>query len=250
MTEPDLILHQFLASHYNEKVRWALAWKGLDHRRVTHLPGPHARAIKRLSGGPTTTPLLQHGEGCVSGSAAIIDFLETRRPEPALYPDEPALRQAALARQAHWDTHVGPAVRTAVFSVFVGQPGYLAATFAAGRPWYQRAGYRALLPFALPLIRKANGVFPENVERAMQTVQETLDELANATSSAPYLVGGAFSVADLTAASLLAPLANPAHPDMRRVTPMPEPIAQLLGRWHGHPALQWVHRMYAEHRPD
>lgn len=243
-----LTLHQFQASHYNEKIRWALAFKGLAHERISYLPGPHARTIRRLSGGPTTTPLLQHAGGFVSGSAAIIDFLEQQHPDPALYPADPELRAQALALQARWDEQVGPAVRTVVFSVFVDEPGYLCATFARGKPALKRAGYRALLPLAIPLIRKVNGVYPDTIEQSLQQVDETLKELAGAVERSPYLIGDTFSVADLTAASLLAPLANPDHPDMKRIEPIPPRLTHLLARWDKHPALTWVRHLYARHR--
>ncbi len=37
-------LWQIQVSHYSEKARWALAYKGVEHRRRSPLPGmPHAR---------------------------------------------------------------------------------------------------------------------------------------------------------------------------------------------------------------
>ena len=44
-----ITLYQFPASHYNEKVRWALDLKGVPHDRVSLLPGPHAPRMKRLT---------------------------------------------------------------------------------------------------------------------------------------------------------------------------------------------------------
>ena len=45
MNSPAVTLHQFRYSHFNEKVRWALDFKGIAHERVSELPGPHrARA--------------------------------------------------------------------------------------------------------------------------------------------------------------------------------------------------------------
>ncbi|MCB1694183.1 MAG: glutathione S-transferase family protein [Pseudomonadales bacterium] len=244
-----LKLHQFQSSHFNEKVRWALDFKGIAHTRESYLPGPHRMKIKRLSGGPATTPLLQHEQGCVSGSAAIIDWLEARYPEPPLYPAEEPQKQQALAMQSQWDATLGPATRTVVFSVLQQVPTYLCATFSRGKPLAKRLGYRALYPMVSPLIAKANGVNPENIERAFHIVETSLDEIAGASSSTGYLVGDRFTVADLTAAALLAPLANVTHPDMRRIEPVPREMSELISRFASHSAIQWVQRVYSTHRP-
>lgn len=243
-----LVLHQFAASHYNEKVRWALTFKGLAHDRSTYLPGPHAAAIRRRSGGSTSTPVLEHDGGHVSGSAAIIDWLESRHPTPSLYPADPAERAQALALQQRWDAEIGPAVRTAVFAVFIDEPAYLCATFAATKPLLTRLAYRAVLPLASPRIRAANDVYPDRIAAAEDMVTAALDEVVTTAAANGHLVGSSFSIADLTGASLLAPLADVEHPDMRRERPMPRSVERLLDRWRGHPAIDWVHRTYARHR--
>ncbi len=243
-----LILHQFVASHFNEKVRWALDYKAVPHERLSYLPGPHRVPIKALSGGPVTTPLLQHDEGTISGSASIIDWLEGRFPTPALYPVDAAQRKAALAWQERFDEVVGPATRTAVFSVFIHEPAHLVATFAAGKPWLKRVGYRALLPLAMPLIKKGNGVYPDNIEKSLMLVQDTLDEVAGVIKPCGYVVGESFTIADLVTASLLAPLAEIDHPDMKRAQPVPAGLTSLVSRWRDHAAIRWVQKMYSQHR--
>lgn len=243
-----LILHQFESSHFNDKVRWALDFKKIPHNRISYLPGPHIPQIRRRSGGPTTTPLLQHADGFVSGSAAIIDWLEAEHPHPALYPEGEASRTLALGVQSHFDSIVGPATRTAVFSVFIHEPGYLCRTFAASKGPLKRLAYRATLPLAMPLIRKGNLVYPDNIARSIDLCRSTLDQLAEDIAATGYLAGNGFSIADLTAASLLAPLANVSHPDMQRPEPIPESLRTFLAQWQPHPAIQWVHQMYARHR--
>ena len=62
------------------------------------------------------------------------------------------------------------------------------------------------------------------------------------------LVGDRFGRADITAASLLAPLAPPGeHPVYRRGA-MPAAVEDALTRWSARPSLRWVERTYAEHR--
>ncbi len=246
---PSIVLHQFPYSHYNDKARWALAYKGLAHARRDYLPGPHLPAIRRLSG-HSQTPVLEIDGEVVAGSAAIIDRLERRVREPALYPADPAARAAALDWQARLDTSVGPAVRTVLFAVLIAEPAYLCRLFAGERSALVRAAYRASFPFARPLMARGNGVDSQaSIDAAVARTAAALDEVADAVASTGYLVGDAFSVADLSAAALLAPLCDPPAVDMQRPRPRPPALDGLLAAYAGHPAIRWCTEMYARHRP-
>lgn len=175
---PTIVLHQFARSHYNEKARWALDWKRLTHRRRTYFPGPHAPAMLRLSG-QRTTPVLAIGDAVIPGSAAILAALDARFPERPLLPAEPALAARALALQAHFAAEVGPAVRTAVFSVLIREPDQLCRTFSQGKPAWSSALYRLAFPLTRPVIARANGVLdPADVERAFARSEAALDFVA------------------------------------------------------------------------
>jgi glutathione S-transferase len=239
-----VVLHQFARSHFNEKARWALAWKRIAHRRVTHLPGPHAPRMLRLSG-TTTTPVLVLDGTVIAGSAAIVDALERRFPDPALYPADPALRARALAVQERLDREVGPAVRTVAFSALVAEPRYVRRIFAEGKLAPVRALYAAGFPLVGRLIARANGADdPATIARAFETTERALDEIAGEIAATGHLVGATFGVADLTAAALLAILADPEHPDMRLPRPVPARVAALLARYAPHPAVAWVREQY------
>ncbi len=244
----NILLHQFEFSHFNDKARWALNFKNVEHERRSYLPGPHMPAIKKLAGS-SQTPVLQIGDEIVAGSAGIIDRLETAYPDPALYPADPELRAEALELQAEFDKHVGPATRTVLFNELVNEGSYLCAMFArkASRP--RQILYRATFPLARGLIAKGNGTTdPENVQRCTALVDSTLDSVYQRVANTGYMVGDCFSVADLTAAALLAPLANPQHPDMARPQPVPESVAKLLANYQNHPTIAWVGEMYERHR--
>ncbi len=243
-----IVLHQFEFSHFNDKARWALDFKGIEHRRESYLPGPHMFFIRRLSG-QAQTPVLAVDNEVIPGSAAIIDRLERDFPLPSLYPEDASLRQEALALQARFDEEVGPATRTVIFSRLIDEEDYLCSMFGRAAAPLKRTIYRASLPLAKPMIAKGNGtVDPENVRRCFALTEATLDEVAERTAATGYMVGDRFSVADLTAAALLAPLVNPSHPDMARPQPVPDSVATLVAGYAGHPAVAWVNRMYAEHR--
>ena len=48
MPAPELF--QFKVSHFNEKARWALDYKGIAHVRHSLLPGPQKAKMRKLSG--------------------------------------------------------------------------------------------------------------------------------------------------------------------------------------------------------
>jgi glutathione S-transferase len=239
----------FSRSHFNEKARWALAWKGVAHRRRSYLPGPHAPVIQRLSG-QTATPVLELEGRVIAGSAAIIDALERRFPERPLYPSDPALREQARRLQREWDEQVGPAVRTVLFSELIHEPGHVCATFADQKSAAKRAVYRAALPLLRGRIARAHHTDdPEAVKRAHEITRRALDEVVRRRGESDVLVGDSFGVADLCCAALLAPLVpDLPHPDMARPKPVPERLAGFLAQWSEHPAIHWVERQYARHR--
>lgn len=242
------VLHQFVYSHFNDKARWALAFKNVACERVSYLPGPHMPAICRLSGQPQTPVLCWRGR-TIAGSGAIIDALERDVPEPALYPAAAADREAALALQARYDETFGPAVRTALFGVLIDLPDYLCTMFAEGKTPLKRLAYRATYPLARPLMARGNGVSETGVAKALDSVPRELDDIARRVEATGYLVGEGFSVADLCAAALMAPLSDPPCPDMQRPVPMPSALESFTARWREHPAVAWMHRMYRDHRP-
>jgi len=249
-----LILHQFEVSHFNEKARWALAYKQLPHIRESYLPGPHIPAIKKLTGGPTSTPVLQVGtkidHQIISGSAEIIAWLEQNHPNPSLYPQDKSLHCAAFAIQRHFDEVVGPAVRTLLFSVMINEADYVCGTFGSSKSWGKRTAYRLTYPLAKSLIKKGNAVNPENIVKSLQITRDTLTELEVTIKKTGYLVGDSFSVADLTVASLLAPLTQVDHRDMKRPSPTPKVVEDFFDQWRNHEVIHWVHDIYAKHRPQ
>ena len=98
------LLWQLTISPYSEKVRWALADKGVAHERRAPAPGLHMAVALWLTGGRTATlPVLELDGRAIGDSTAIIGALEERYPEPALLPPDPADRAAIRLLCARFD---------------------------------------------------------------------------------------------------------------------------------------------------
>jgi glutathione S-transferase len=243
-----LELLQFRHSPYNEKVRWALDFKQLAHRRRSLLPGPHVAVVKKLTGRTTTPVLLAEGQA-IDGSARIIEWLEARYPVPPLLPADAAERAEALRIQAWFDDDLTPRMRRTVLDALLRQPGYFAAVFGDGSSSLKRAAYACIVPLAAPLVRKGNGITgTASVQDGLLAAKQALDFVAKGTARSGYLVGAQFSLADLTAASTLAVLVRPANSPMAAPQPVPASFQTLVDEHARHPAAEWLRRMYAMHR--
>ena len=77
-----LTLYQFPLSHFCEKARWALEFKGVEYRIKNLVPGPHVVTTRKLAS-RTSLPILVNGHDTVQGSAEIITWLDrTYRSRP------------------------------------------------------------------------------------------------------------------------------------------------------------------------
>jgi glutathione S-transferase len=249
MPAEPLELLQFPHSHYNEKVRWTLAHKGVPHAKRDLLPGPHAPTVLWLTG-QTQTPVMRFGTEIVAGSARIIAELERRYPERPLLPADPALRARALALQAWADDDVGPMVRRSLFAVVLGHPDYFVRIFARERSAGVQSAYRALFPVTRFVISTSVGTrSAASIAAGDTATQQALDRVAAEIGPSGHLAGDAFSLADVAVAALLAPAVRVDHPAMRLPDPVPDAVAAWYARWADHPAAAWVRETYRRHRP-
>jgi len=241
-------LLQFRHSPYNEKARWALDLKHVPHRRRSLLPEPHMATVRKLTGRTHTPVLLADGQA-LDGSADILQWLETRWPQPALFPAGAADRAEALRIQQWFDDDLTPRIRRSVLDALLRQPTAFADVFGDGRPALQRLAYACAVPLAAPLIRKGNGIDgPARVADGHRAAEQALDFVAQRAGADGYLAGQAFSLADLTAGATLAVLAQPPDSPMAGPQPCGAAFAALLQRFAAHPAIAWTRQLYARHR--
>ncbi len=248
MSAPPLLWHLPI-SHFNEKVRWALDWKRIPHVRRALGASYIARALW-ATGQPRLPVLFLEGRA-IADSTRIIEALERHRPEPPLYPrDEPG-RRRALALEDFFDEGLGPAVRAATLGPsFVNDPAatirLLTTGMAVGRvvPYAPRAAVVAFRAF----YRARHDINAATVAEGRAKVRAALDRLEAELGPSGYLVGDAFTVADLTAAALFAPLLFPPEFPYPPAGPVLPAIGELRAFLGDRPGLAWVLDTYRRHR--
>ncbi len=93
----ELILHQYDASPFSEKVRRVLAFKELAWRAVEQPMWNPKPELTPLTGGYRRIPVLQIGADIYCDTACILRVLETHQPEPTIFPAEYAGAAELLA---------------------------------------------------------------------------------------------------------------------------------------------------------
>jgi glutathione S-transferase len=252
VTEAKPVLWHIGVSHYSEKVRWALDWKGVEHERHEPLPGLHMVLALWWSRGETKTfPVLELDGERILDSTAIIGALEARWPEPPLYPEDPIDRRRALDFEDYLDEELGPAVRLFGWHHMRQDSELMQKAVEANLPGTirdfgpARSGASAFAStFANLRFRVAD---PAAEAEARRVILDAADHIERELDGGEYLVGDSFTVADLTAAAILYPLVLPpeAPNAIAKVPPTAEPFAAEIRE---RPFYAWVEQTFARYR--
>ncbi|TVR05682.1 MAG: glutathione S-transferase family protein [Phormidium sp. GEM2.Bin31] len=189
-------LLQFSTSHYCRKVRLALGYKQIPYEVENLTPGVHRFKLKPLVG-LTTVPVLlpesSSGPVAVGDSTEILKFLEGHTPEPSLTLGESQGDRRAWLLEDWLDESIGTATRFIYYDFRAKEgksvnPSWLAQTL-------------------VKVVRFQYEITPAGVKLARDRLNLALTEFEPLWKDRPYLVGDRLSVADITAAGLLSPLA-------------------------------------------
>jgi len=180
---PKLTLIELYPSPWSERLRWALEWKRVPYARRAYQPLVGEEELRRTTGISTVPVLLADGS-VIGDSDAALEWLEAHHPSPALLPEDPRLRAQVRAWEIAATETMAPAARL----VMIGR-------------WKARG----MQPFADHFATKY-GWSPAEEARTERLLGALVADLARAVASSPYLVGGGFTRADLTVASMVAGL--------------------------------------------
>lgn len=191
-----MLLLQFSTSHYCRKARLVLAYKGINYQCENLTPGLHILRVKPLTGLTTLPVLLPQIAGqpqAIADSTQIIKFLESYQPEPALFLPNPEHQSEAWMLEDWLDESIGVATRFVYYQFRAG----------AGK----EIDPSLMSQLVIQVVRKQYGINEATVRLATNRLNQSLVELSRRWQNREYLVGDRLSVADISAAALLSPLA-------------------------------------------
>lgn len=207
-------------SHFCEKARWALDRAGLDYVEEGHFPNAHYLASFPIARTPYVPILVDWGR-VVPDSTAILHHVDGLVAEDArLFPvGGSALEVSRL--EERFDADLGPATRLWAYWHWFGRTRELLHYAGHGTPRLERLLAPLLVGVMKQMTRRRFSIDREAAERSIRTVRGIFEEAGALLSDGRrFLAGDRFTAADLTFASLAAPvLLPPEHgvPDRKSV---------------------------------
>lgn len=240
-------LYTIAMSHYSEKIRWLLDVEQARYREVALTPVFHVRPalIKGLRA-RTTVPVLQTGDHAVQDSTRIIEWLSRAYGPLDTLPVQ--LTEEIMAVEDRFDAIGKDVARYLYHTGFEHTETVLALWTRFASPFETR-----VVRFTYPLIKcifkiklNINAAAAERAERRIDAAVKWIEERLG--QGHDYLVGSQFTVADITAASLLAPMACPLEHPVYGEPSFRDKMTSQQAMWQNRPGLDWVREMYKRHR--
>ena len=243
------ILYVFNISHYCEKARWALDYFGIAHEVRHVMVGTHRRLAKKLGAKRGSVPFLQTHDCMIAGSDSILDWCEaqpTSRPLSLVGKDSEQVR----AIEKRLDDVLGVHVRRYFYSdALLNSPELVRPLFSKGLPLWQRAAVTLGWSRIVPIMIKMMDLGHRQGQESLAIVEQELAWCDGLLSDGrPYLCGDQWTRADLTAASLWAPVVAPKEHPIYPGAVYPAAVAAKMKEWAARPTMQFVRKMYANHR--
>jgi glutathione S-transferase len=239
-------------SHFCEKARWALDRSGVPYIEERHLQIFHYPHVRR-AGGPGSVPVLVTGDGVLADSTDILAWIH-RAPVGAggwLFPADEALRREVAALEERFDETLGPVTRRVAYAYLMPERALTYRYNCTGVPAWERMLLPLAYPFARRMLARKMTLTDQAVRDAEASVDRGLDEVgARLADGRRYLVGDAFTAADLTFAALAAPVLLPAEygVPLPGAAEVPTAFGNLVNKWRATVAGRFALRLYAEER--
>lgn len=245
-----LELYQFELSHFCEKIRLILDYKGLDYRKIEVTPGIGQIDLMRLSG-QRQVPVLKDGNEIIADSTAIAKYLEQHYPDRPILPQDPKQRGMCLLMEEWADQSMGLYSQTLFLKAVSQDSSLRACILPTNTPEALKYLVGAVPGDLFKFLDQGSGMLPDLIKTAQDAIRQDLEALCYLLlgSDQPYFVADHPTLADFAIAGLSLYLKFPEGPYLNAP-------AALLGR--GIPGFaeigtfapffSWRDRLYSQYR--
>lgn len=227
-------------SHYCERARWALDLQRIVYDEERLAPGTHLLRVKRLGAAATSLPLLLLEDGSLcQGSDRILDWAGLPGGDPAI--------------ERRLEQETAPLIRQCLYAGLLSDPrSGIRDVLLRGTSKRDATIGRLTWPLLRRIMAAGMNARPSLLPYLIAQVDHELDWFDRLLAErGDHLAGREFGRADLTAASLLAPVALPQVEPVKSLSAgirWPRSLAPSVARWSDRPTLKWVRHVYEAHR--
>jgi glutathione S-transferase len=188
----------------------------------------------------------------VTDSTEILEHLQREHGERwCPYPLDSQLRAEAAELEELFDTALGPHTRRLAYFHLLPHRRLLLSSLLAGVGRTEAAAFRVVRPLVVSLMRRSMRITPDGAERSLERVREVFATVAERLADRrDFLVGNAFTAADLSFAALAAPVVLPRNygSPLPPLDELPPAMLALVEDFRAAPAGEFALRMYRDHR--
>jgi glutathione S-transferase len=196
-----LELYQFESSHYCEKVRLILDYKGLEYRKVEVTPGIGQIELFQMSG-QRQVPVLKDESEIIADSTQIAEYLDRKYPEKPIIPTDPKRKGLCLLMEQWADESIGLNARKALLGALGKNQNLRTSVLPSSTPDVLKNLVGAIPSDVFNLLGMGVGLGAEVVKEAEDALKRSLAALCFILMEQPYLVGDTPTLADFTVAGL------------------------------------------------
>jgi glutathione S-transferase len=205
---PEIVLHQWEISPFCGKVRRVLEHKQLAYKTINY-NGLLARKAAKLSQAGKL-PVMDYDGERIADSSAIAAFLESKHPDPPLYPSDPVARAQAQVWQNWADESLFWYALYLRFYVPEARKKAV-ALLADGRSSFERMVLGVAVTSMYQKRLKNHGLGKLPLERVEKQFTERIDTLESMLANQNWLVGDTRTIADIAVQSQLSEVARTSH---------------------------------------
>ncbi len=211
------------------------------------LPLFHLATTLRLAR-KSSVPLLIEGQRIVQDSSDIIDYLDQRFPHKPLTPRQQEEANHAREWERWLDEEVGVTLRQWFYFHTLPDTPHALHFLEQDAPAGRCRTFRRFFPLVRFAMQRKMHITPRSAGQALSRLERALDLLDAVVGKQPFLVGVAFSRADLTAAALLSPMLAGGRTDAELQHVYAPPVWAWWQSFRQRPVYTWMQDIYRTYR--
>jgi glutathione S-transferase len=243
-----LELYQFELSHYCEKVRFILDYKGLPYRKIEVVPGVGQLELFKMSA-QRQVPVLKDGSEVIADSSAIAEYLEKQYPDRPLIPTDPKLKGLTYLMEQWADESIGLNARKCLIGAFGQDPTFRKALLPTTTPDLLKTLVDAVPNELYSFLGTGMGFGAEAIKSGQAAMKHDLASLCFILMEQPYLVTDHPTLADFAVAGLTMYVKFPDGPYLDLPTAIKgKGVSGIADVGVFEPFFSWRDRLYTDYR--